>query len=68
MKNHYLAGNNYVFAKTGSLTGVICLSGYVYTVKKHLLEFSILVNNEIESGPAIRREVETYVESLRRNN
>ena len=68
LKNHYLAGNGYVFAKTGSLTGVICLSGYVYTANKHLLEFSILVNNEIESGPAIRREVETYVESLRRNN
>lgn len=68
LKNHYLAGNGYVFAKTGSLTGVICLSGYVYTIKKHLLEFSILVNNEIESGPAIRREVEAYVEALRRNN
>jgi serine-type D-Ala-D-Ala carboxypeptidase/endopeptidase (penicillin-binding protein 4) len=68
LKNHYLAGTGYVFAKTGSMTGVICLSGYVYTVKKHLLEFSILVNNEIESGPAIRREIERYVESLRRNN
>jgi len=68
LKNHYLAGNGYVFAKTGSMTGVICLSGYVYTTKKHLLEFSILVNNEINSGPAIRREMETFVEALRRNN
>jgi D-alanyl-D-alanine carboxypeptidase/D-alanyl-D-alanine-endopeptidase (penicillin-binding protein 4) len=68
LKNHYLAGNGYVFAKTGSMTGVICLSGYVYTVKKHLLEFSILVNNEISSGPAIRREMETFVEALRKNN
>jgi D-alanyl-D-alanine carboxypeptidase/D-alanyl-D-alanine-endopeptidase (penicillin-binding protein 4) len=68
LKNHYLAGNGYIFAKTGSMTGVICLSGYIYTAKKHLLEFSILVNNEMESGPAIRREMETYVETLRRNN
>jgi serine-type D-Ala-D-Ala carboxypeptidase/endopeptidase (penicillin-binding protein 4) len=68
LKNRYLAGNGYVFAKTGSMTGVICLSGYIYTAKKHLLEFSILVNNEMESGPAIRREMETYVETLRRNN
>jgi len=68
LKNHYLAGNGYVFAKTGSMTGVVCLSGYVYTAKKHLLEFSILVNNEMNSAPAIRREIETYVESLRRNN
>jgi serine-type D-Ala-D-Ala carboxypeptidase/endopeptidase (penicillin-binding protein 4) len=68
LKNHYLSGSDYVFAKTGSMNGVVCLSGYVYTIKKHLLEFSILVNNEMDSAPAIRREIETYVESLRRNN
>jgi serine-type D-Ala-D-Ala carboxypeptidase/endopeptidase (penicillin-binding protein 4) len=68
LKNHYLSGKDYVFAKTGSMNGVVCLSGYVYTAKKHLLEFSILVNNEMDSAPAIRREIETYVESLRRNN
>jgi len=39
LKNHYLAGNGYVFAKTGSLTGVICLSGYVYTVKNTCWNF-----------------------------
>src|SRR5450432_3888050 len=68
LKNRYLAGSGYVFAKTGSMNGVVCLSGYVYTVKKHLLEFSILVNNEMSAAPAIRRDMETYVEFLRRNN
>jgi D-alanyl-D-alanine carboxypeptidase/D-alanyl-D-alanine-endopeptidase (penicillin-binding protein 4) len=68
LKNRYLAGAGYIFAKTGSMNGVVCLSGYVYTVKKHLLEFSILVNSEMDSAPAIRREIETYVEYLRRNN
>ena len=68
LKNRYLAGTGYVFAKTGSMTAVVCLSGYIYTVKKHLLEFSILVNNEMDSAPAIRRAMETYVEFLRRNN
>jgi D-alanyl-D-alanine carboxypeptidase/D-alanyl-D-alanine-endopeptidase (penicillin-binding protein 4) len=68
LKNRYLAGSGYVFAKTGSMNGVVCLSGYVYTVKKHLLEFSILVNNEMSAAPAIRRDMEIYVESLRRNN
>jgi hypothetical protein len=37
-------------------------------LKKHLLEFSILVNNENGGGSAIRKEVETYVEYLRKNN
>jgi len=68
LKNSYRADSGYVFAKTGSMTGVICISGYIYTTKKHLLEFSILVNNENGGGSAIRHEVENYVEYLRRNN
>jgi serine-type D-Ala-D-Ala carboxypeptidase/endopeptidase (penicillin-binding protein 4) len=67
-KNYYKADSGYIFAKTGSLTGVICISGYIYTTKKHLLEFSVLVNNHVGSGSAIRREVENYLEYLRKNN
>ena len=66
LKNYYHADSGYVFAKTGSLNGVICLSGYIYTIKNQLLEFSILVNNHNGSGSAIRRDVESYVEYLRR--
>jgi serine-type D-Ala-D-Ala carboxypeptidase/endopeptidase (penicillin-binding protein 4) len=68
LKNYYRLDSGYVFAKTGSLGGVICLSGYIYTAKKHLLEFSILVNNENGSGSVIRREIEAYIENIRRNN
>src|SRR5450631_687335 len=68
LKNYYRLDSGYVFAKTGSMNGVLCISGYIYTAKKHLLEFSILVNNENGGGSAIRREIETYVENLRKNN
>ena len=68
LKNYYRSDSGYVYAKTGSLTGVICLSGYIYTNKKQLLEFSILVNNHVGSGAAIRRDVEKYVQYLRRSN
>jgi serine-type D-Ala-D-Ala carboxypeptidase/endopeptidase (penicillin-binding protein 4) len=68
LKNYYRADSGYVFVKTGSLTGVLCLSGYIYTTKKHLLEFSILVNNHNGGTSAIRRAVEAYVEYLRKNN
>jgi len=68
LKNYYRADSGYVFAKTGSLNGVLCLSGYIYTTKNHLLEFSILVNNHNGSGSAIRREIVGYVEYLRKNN
>ena len=33
LKNYYRADSGYVFVKTGSLTGVLCLSGYIYTNK-----------------------------------
>ncbi len=68
LKNYYRADSGYVFVKTGSLTGVLCLSGYIYTNKNHLLEFSILINNHNGGTSAIRRAVETYVEYLRKNN
>jgi serine-type D-Ala-D-Ala carboxypeptidase/endopeptidase (penicillin-binding protein 4) len=68
LKNYYRADSGYVFVKTGSLTGVLCLSGYIYTTKKHLLELSILVNNHNGGTSAIRRAVEAYVEYLRKNN
>jgi len=68
LKNYYHTDSGYVFAKTGSLNGVLCLSGYIYTMKNRLFEFSILVNNHNGSGFAIRREIEGYVEYLRKNN
>jgi serine-type D-Ala-D-Ala carboxypeptidase/endopeptidase (penicillin-binding protein 4) len=68
LKNYYRSDSGYVYAKTGSLTGVICISGYIYTSRKRLLEFSILVNNNLGGGSAIRREVENYVESMRKEN
>ena len=68
LKNYYRTDSGYVFVKTGSLTGVLCLSGYIYTIKNHLLEFSILVNNHNGGTSAIRRAVEAYVEYLRKSS
>jgi D-alanyl-D-alanine carboxypeptidase/D-alanyl-D-alanine-endopeptidase (penicillin-binding protein 4) len=68
LKNYYRADSGYVFAKTGSMSGVLCISGYIYTMRKHLLEFSILVNNNNDGGSAIRKEIENYIEFLRKNN
>ncbi len=66
LKNYYRMDSGYVFAKTGSMSGVLCISGYIYTAKKHLLEFSILVNNNNGGDAAIRREIESYIEYLRK--
>jgi len=45
MKNSLAADN--VHAKTGTLSGVSCLSGYVTTKSKHMVAFSVLIQNYI---------------------
>jgi len=62
--SYYKQDSGYIYAKTGSLSGVICLSGYLITQKNHLLIFSVLINNEHGSGSAIRKTVREFLKSL----
>ncbi len=68
LKNYYVADKGSVYAKTGSLTGVIALSGYVYTKKNKLLIFSVLVNNHHSKPFVIRRRIEKFVQAIRSQN
>lgn len=45
---------NNVHAKTGTLTGVSCISGYVTTKKNHTLAFSIMMQNFVGSAKRVR--------------
>lgn len=47
------AANN-VHAKTGTLTGVSCISGYVSTKNNHALAFSIMMQNFVGSSKQAR--------------
>ncbi len=56
LENRMKSGNafNNVHAKTGTLTGVSCLSGYVTDKKNNLLAFSIMMQNFTGSSKRAR--------------
>ena len=68
LASYYKADSTFIYAKTGTLSGVVALSGYLYTRKNKLLIFSVLVNNHQASATTIRRSVETFLQGIRQNN
>ncbi|MBN9296967.1 MAG: D-alanyl-D-alanine carboxypeptidase [Filimonas sp.] len=50
-----------IFAKTGTLSNNVSLSGFLLTKKDHTILFSVMVNNHMGSAPAIRRLVERFL-------
>ena len=65
LKGRFVGDRNYIFAKTGTLSGVVSLSGFLYTRKNKLLIFSVLVNNHNTSATNVRRAVEKFIEGIR---
>jgi len=65
ISNYYKADSNYIFGKTGTLSGVVAFSGFLYTKKGKLLIFSTLVNNHQASSTAVRRAVEKFLQGIR---
>ncbi|MFM1962215.1 MAG: D-alanyl-D-alanine carboxypeptidase/D-alanyl-D-alanine-endopeptidase [Bacteroidota bacterium] len=56
--------DDFIIAKTGTLGGVICLSGYVKSKKGKWLTFSIMVNNHNTPTAVIRKKMESLLETL----
>jgi D-alanyl-D-alanine carboxypeptidase/D-alanyl-D-alanine-endopeptidase (penicillin-binding protein 4) len=65
LASYYRQDSTFIYAKTGSLTGVAALSGYLITKKSHLLIFSVLVNNYTGSGTTVRRQMEKLIHRIR---
>jgi D-alanyl-D-alanine carboxypeptidase/D-alanyl-D-alanine-endopeptidase (penicillin-binding protein 4) len=68
LRNYFAADKGFIFAKTGSLTGQIALSGFLITRKNKLLTFSVLVNNYLGSASSVRMAVAKFLSDTRLNN
>ncbi len=53
-----------VRAKTGSMTGVLSLSGYLYTANEHTLAFSIFINTLAGTKPNISGRYRSLIDAL----
>jgi len=65
IRNLYTAPTPYVFAKTGSLSNVHCLSGYIVTKKRNVLLFSFMHNNYTVSATELKQEMEKVLKLVR---
>ncbi len=65
LSSYYKSDSTFIYAKTGTLSGVVALSGFLYTKKNKQLIFSVLVNNHPASATAVRRAVEKFLQGVR---
>ena len=66
--NYYKNDSLFIFAKTGTLSAVVALSGYLYGKSGKLMLFSVLVNNHTQEAWKIRRKIEAFLEEVREKN
>ncbi|MGZ5286599.1 MAG: D-alanyl-D-alanine carboxypeptidase, partial [Flavisolibacter sp.] len=66
LRNYYVPEEGLLYAKTGTLSGVVAISGYLVTDKGRPLIFSVLVNNHRASATDVRRAVEKFIQGIRK--
>ncbi|MFY0253093.1 D-alanyl-D-alanine carboxypeptidase/D-alanyl-D-alanine-endopeptidase [Chitinophaga sp. 30R24] len=62
LRNYY--PQQFIHAKTGTLNGIVALSGYLVTKKNKTLVFSVLVNNHHESATSVRKAIEKLLTAI----
>ncbi|MDB5224181.1 MAG: Serine-type D-Ala-D-Ala carboxypeptidase [Chitinophagaceae bacterium] len=61
----YKKDSGYIFAKTGTLSNHIALSGFLITKQNKLLIFSILAGNFTTAPTPIRKAIEKFLSNIR---
>jgi D-alanyl-D-alanine carboxypeptidase/D-alanyl-D-alanine-endopeptidase (penicillin-binding protein 4) len=65
LSSYYKRDSTFIYAKTGTLSGVVAISGFLFTKKGKELIFSVLVNNHQGSATNVRRAVEKFIGGVR---
>ena len=68
LANYYKSDSGFIFAKTGSMSNNITLSGFIKTRKHKTLLFSIMLNNYVGSGKLVRKQFENYLHEIIQQN
>jgi len=64
LEDRYIKVGNNIFAKTGTLNGVVALSGYLVCKSGKLVLFSVLVNNHNDKASAVRSAIEKFITGI----
>ncbi len=68
LRGYYEKDAGFIYAKTGSMSNNVSLSGYLTTKSNRQLLFSIQINNYSGSGREGRRAIEKFIQGIRQNN
>ena len=60
--------NEFLIAKSGSMGGIYCLSGYIISQKKKVLIFSIMVNNTKATSSKVSKQIRLFLEKVAATN
>jgi D-alanyl-D-alanine carboxypeptidase/D-alanyl-D-alanine-endopeptidase (penicillin-binding protein 4) len=65
LKNYYINDRGFIYAKTGTLSNHVALSGYLITRKNKVLIFSIIANHYQSGATPVRKAVEKFLHGIR---
>ncbi len=68
LKSYYKDAIGSIYAKTGSMSKNVSLSGYLFTKKKKMLIFSVQLNSFSSTERSCRRAIENLLLQIRENN
>ena len=68
LRGYYENAAGSIYAKTGSMSNNVSLSGYLYTKQNKLLLFSVMINHYTGSGRAGRKAIERFIQEVRNTN